>query len=100
MKLILVLPWETSGVEPAQDDVWKVVDMPALPPVGTLVWVGEGSFCSAVTHISWWEETPSLFHVELEMHESDIPADVFISCMNEMGWCHEPEDSMFSEALK
>jgi hypothetical protein len=97
MKVALVIDFYIRGE--LQDGVWKVVDMPCLPPIGTRVWLDEHDngmrMDGDVEAIEWWEPR-DYFEVHIKLGERDFDDELenVVERLAEAGWKHEAAESL------
>ena len=88
MRVVLVFNWRI-GRDP-QDELWKMVDFPCLPPVGASLYLNGGDLdipFVAVAEIEWAEYVPHHFHVNLEVVEfKNTTVRSVIKGMKKLGW--------------
>jgi hypothetical protein len=94
MRILLKLNWIRDGKR--EDEFWKFVEMPSLPPVGCNVYLndnGDGHLGIFEVKEIWWSEThPSYFEVDLEpMDTGDEDRKETIDWLRNLGWTHQSE---------
>ena len=90
MTIRIVLFWRSNeSVEGGQIRVLvKYVEMPAIPPVGTSLYIDRpiGVIGPHVEHVHWEEEDPDVFSVETDVIKVDYTEDQFTEAMDKLGW--------------
>lgn len=99
MKFLVVFKWQTDPHDKiSEDPLWKIVDLPCLPPVGSTLWFNSNGGHldgSVVTAIQWWENWPDWYEVHLDVAHVDQAKDgEFVEWMKELGWHHEATEPM------
>lgn len=98
LKFVVQLSWNTKQAEDAgrdyrEGDLWKIVEMPSLPPIGTRLWFsndpGDCADPVEVAAVEWWEDRPRWFEVTTNMVIVDEDADAFRERMKKAGWRDE-----------
>lgn len=94
MKILLQYRWAIDNQE--QDYIWKIVDMPCVPAVGTTMFLSDdtgGDYIGApdVEAVQWWECWPSFYVVVLGVEYADETAE-FLNGMKLLGWSEGPFD--------
>jgi hypothetical protein len=94
VKIAVVVDW-IHGTR-RMDSFWKVLEMPALPPIGAEIFLmGTGRGCDGiyeVTGILWCQSRPGLFELDLEPYKTQPSrgtARSVVARMERDGWCYE-----------
>jgi hypothetical protein len=86
VEVVLRYHWK-AGDE--QDYLWKIVEMPCLPPVGTEIWLYEGDGAWGFPDVEcllWQEDFPQYYVVDLSEQNVDDTVQEFIEWMATLGW--------------
>jgi len=88
MRVVLVFNWRIG--RDLQDELWKMVDFPCMPPVGASLFLNDCDLdipFVAVAEIEWAEYSPQHFHVKLEVVEfKNTTVRRVIKRMKKLGW--------------
>jgi len=94
IRVLLKLNWIREGK--LEDGFWKLVSMPALPPVGTHIYLDDQARghlgIVEAERVTWCEDRPDLFELDLEAIDTgDGLKGETIDWMKSLGWTHEGE---------